>query len=145
MICGTREYLAPEVLSANYSAACDYWQFGCFIYEMLVGLPPFYLQENLFEAIMNEEPNYPGHLSYEAVYLISQLLIKDPTKRLTDPNLIKQHPFFKGVNWANLITKRIKPPYKPKLNSEEDTTHFVPEGQQEQEIEEEFKEEIEQV
>jgi serine/threonine protein kinase len=58
-ICGTREYLAPEVLSGNYSTACDWWQFGCLIYEMLVGLPPFYNREDLFDAIMNDEPNYP--------------------------------------------------------------------------------------
>jgi len=42
-ICGTTEYLAPEVLKGDgYDSSCDWWGFGCIIYEMLVGLPPFY-------------------------------------------------------------------------------------------------------
>lgn len=42
-ICGTTEYLAPEVLIGNgYSYSCDWWSFGCLLYEMMVGVPPFY-------------------------------------------------------------------------------------------------------
>jgi serine/threonine protein kinase len=58
-ICGTSEYLAPEVfLGKGYGMACDWWSFGCLIYEMLTGLPPFYFKSknDLYNAIMNKEP-----------------------------------------------------------------------------------------
>lgn len=43
-LCGTAEYLAPEVLEQNrsYGKQCDWWSFGCVVYEMLTGHPPFY-------------------------------------------------------------------------------------------------------
>ena len=41
-ICGTPDYLAPEVIrSQGYTKAIDWWGLGVLIYEMLVGLPPF--------------------------------------------------------------------------------------------------------
>jgi serine/threonine protein kinase len=48
-ICGTSEYLAPEVfIGKGYGIACDWWSFGCLIYEMLVGLPPFYCKNKKY-------------------------------------------------------------------------------------------------
>jgi len=46
-LCGTAEYLAPEVLEKerSYGKPCDWWSFGCVIYEMLTGHPPFYSQD----------------------------------------------------------------------------------------------------
>lgn len=41
--CGTAEYLAPEVINKKgYTKACDWWSFGCVVYEMLTAIPPFY-------------------------------------------------------------------------------------------------------
>lgn len=57
-LCGTAEYLAPEVLekNRNYGKECDWWSFGCVIYEMLTGHPPFYStdRKKMFEDIKNK-------------------------------------------------------------------------------------------
>lgn len=42
-VCGTKEYLAPEVLKGQaYGKAVDWWALGCLIFESLVGIPPFF-------------------------------------------------------------------------------------------------------
>jgi hypothetical protein len=48
-----------------------------------------------------------------------QLLTRDPTRRLGsgkgDAEEIKRHPFFKDVNWDDVVNKRIPPPYFPQI------------------------------
>ena len=46
LVCGTPEYMAPELLKKEgYSKSIDWWCLGCMIYEMVTGLPPFYIEE----------------------------------------------------------------------------------------------------
>jgi serine/threonine protein kinase len=120
--CGTPEYLAPEVLlGEDYNKSVDWWSLGTLIFEMLTGLPPFYDEDvqKMYNLKMTAELKIPDYVDPSAADLIRKLLQRDPAKRLQDPAEIKQHPFFKGIDWEKLYNKQIVPPYKPPVKSKE--------------------------
>lgn len=127
--CGTSEYLAPEmVLGKAYTECVDWWEFGILIYEMLIGHAPFRSQQlqDLFQRIINDPVVFPcaTHPSPECMEIVQLLLAKDPAERLSNPNVIKQHAWFRGLNWDDLYLKRLTPPYVPHLANPEDISHF---------------------
>lgn len=134
-LCGTAEYLSPEILERQgHGKGTDWWSYGAIIYEMLVGLPPFYSKdrEKLYRNIKHSDPklDYP-FLSESAKDLCSGLLTKDPTKRLGNGENgaanIKNHPWFDCIDWSAVENKQLAPPYKPQLDQEGDVKHFPPE------------------
>lgn len=131
--CGSADYIAPEVLHGKgYGGAVDLWSFGCVIYELLTGFPPFYCTNNdrkeLFRKIERSDPMYPDCLSPAASDLISRLLAKDPNERIgMGENGMRElfdHPFFKSVDWYQLATKQIVPPMVPDVAGPLDTSNF---------------------
>jgi serine/threonine protein kinase len=129
-ICGTPEYLSPEILAKQpHGKAVDWYTLGALCYEMLTGLPPFYTKdrEKLFERIRTAELPYPTYLSPEARSLLEGLLQRDPARRLGsvgDAEEIKNHPFFAGTDWNAVYEKRYVPPFKPTLTSDTDVQYF---------------------
>ncbi|AFR98040.1 classical protein kinase C [Cryptococcus neoformans C23] len=137
--CGTPEFMAPEILlEQRYGRAVDWWAFGVLTYEMLLGQSPFRGEDEdeIFDAILEDEPLYPITMPRDAVSLLQRLLTRDPTRRLGagegDAEEIKQHLFFRDVNFDDVYHKRIPPPYFPVIGNATDTSNFDQEFTREQ-------------
>ncbi|XP_033146077.1 serine/threonine-protein kinase Aurora-3 isoform X2 [Brassica rapa] len=96
-MCGTLDYLAPEMVeNKDHDHAVDNWTLGILCYEFLYGNPPFEAesQKDTFKRIVKIDLSFPDtpNVSAEAKNLISQLLVKDPSKRLSLTKIM-QHPW----------------------------------------------------
>ncbi|KAK5885475.1 hypothetical protein CesoFtcFv8_019180 [Champsocephalus esox] len=129
-VCGTPEYIAPEViLRQGYGKPVDWWAMGIILYEFLVGCVPFFgdTPEELFGQVITDDIVWPEgdeSLPFDAQHLISSLLQTNPLGRLGTGGAfeVRQHSFFTEVNWNSLL--RQKAEFIPHLESEEDTSYF---------------------
>ena len=112
----------------------DWWALGTLMYEMLVGIPPFYhhKQHRMFRMIRKNSVNFPDSkhgftISDQAKDLMNKLLIKDPNARLGKQGGMQEilsHPWFAELNQADVLAKKIPSPYIPKV--ETDLHYFDP-------------------
>uniref|UniRef100_A0A3Q2DGM3 non-specific serine/threonine protein kinase n=1 Tax=Cyprinodon variegatus TaxID=28743 RepID=A0A3Q2DGM3_CYPVA len=129
-VCGTPEYIAPEViLRQGYGKPVDWWAMGIILYEFLVGCVPFFgdTPEELFGQVVSDEIIWPegdDALPADAQDLITRLLRQSPLERLGTGGAseVKQHPFFVGLDWNGLL--RQKAEFIPQLEAEDDTSYF---------------------
>lgn len=109
---GTPDYIAPEVLAQKgYGKECDWWSMGVILYECLVGYPPFYADEPIqtcrkiitWRQSFGFPPEARAVLSPQCMDFIRRLLC-NAENRLGNGSVdeIKQHPWLRGIDWANL-------------------------------------------
>lgn len=108
----------------------DLWTLGILLYEMLVGIPPFFHKNKhqMFYLIQEADVTFPDpvkhkiYVSPNAQSLINGLLQKDKNKRIGAKKGIAevlQHPFFEELDIDALLKKELTPEYMPDINEGE--------------------------
>lgn len=156
---GTPEYVSPEMLlflsrtssssSSNNSKEpsttefdltylMDYWAFGCLIYQLISGIPPFRTEAmtheyEMFEKILSLSYKFVDGFDLIAKDLVEKLLVIDPKQRLGSPlsndedgpsrgvQSVREHPFFSDIRWDNLINQEaplLAPNVQPLIGEE---------------------------
>uniref|UniRef100_A0A6P6Y3W6 [G-protein-coupled receptor] kinase n=1 Tax=Dermatophagoides pteronyssinus TaxID=6956 RepID=A0A6P6Y3W6_DERPT len=121
---GTHGYMAPEVLSKGtaYDSSADWFSLGCMLYKLLKGHSPFRQHKtkdkheiDRMTLTMNVE--LPNSFSNELRNLLEGLLHRDVDKRLgcrgNGADEVKEHPFFKGIDWQLVYLQKYPPTLIP--------------------------------
>jgi len=131
-LCGTPFYIAPEVIRGRgHDKGCDYWSYAVMLHEMITSVTPFKEhatdQMTLFKAIVYGQAKI-SRMNPNAMDLIKRVLITRPSLRLgclagADLDL-KNHQFYSKLDFNDLLEKRIKAPWKPKIKNALDSSRF---------------------
>ncbi len=131
-IIGTPHYMAPEViLGEGYSFQVDIWSIAICMYEFICGGVPFgeSAEEpmDVYLAIINDQMNFPNFCKdNDFKLLMKQMLTKNPISRLSKISQVKNHVWFDGFSWDDLIELKMNPPYLPLLKQELEDNNNIP-------------------
>jgi len=130
-LCGTPEYIAPEVLlNKGHGKGVDWWTLGILMYEMMVGQPPFVDDDpmGIYQQILNGKLNFPRFIERSAKSLIKKMLVADLTKRYGclkgGAADVKKHKFFQGLVFDDMLSKQLAAPVLPLVKDEYDTSNY---------------------
>lgn len=123
-VAGSMAYMAPEVLSRrSYNASVDWWSLGVCLYELIAGRRPFRgaSNEELRASIVGgvHAALWTDLFSPDARDALTKYMDKTPASRLGvrgGLDEIRRHPWFAGVDWAALESKRLTSPWVPDPN-----------------------------
>lgn len=112
---GTAEYVSPELLTQKSACkASDLWAYGCMVYQLLAGRPPFKAGSEYltFQKIVNLEFEFPPGFPPAAKDLVERCLVLDPARRVTVEH-IKNHEFFDGQQFGKQLWRMKAPRLRP--------------------------------
>jgi serine/threonine protein kinase len=132
-LCGTPEYIAPEVLlNKGHGKGVDWWTLGILMYEMLAGQPPFVDDDpmGIYQQILAGKLNFPRYFDRNAKSLIKKLLTADLTKRYGclkgGSDDVKKHKWFRDFDFSLCEDRKLTAPIIPRVSSATDTSNFDP-------------------
>merc|ERR1712032_857613 len=130
-LCGTPEYIAPEVLlNKGHGKPVDWWTLGILIYEMIVGQPPFCDEEpmGIYQKILAGKIYFPKYFDKNAKSLVKKLLVADLSKRYGNLKAgsddILKHKWFATVDFEAQLAFKVDSPYKPAVKDDKDVSNF---------------------
>uniref|UniRef100_A0A8I3SBB3 G protein-coupled receptor kinase n=5 Tax=Canidae TaxID=9608 RepID=A0A8I3SBB3_CANLF len=121
---GTHGYMAPEVLQkgAAYDSSADWFSLGCMLFKLLRGHSPFRQHKTkdkheIDRMTLTVNVELPEAFSPELRSLLEGLLQRDASKRLGchggGAQEVKEHIFFKGIDWQHVYLQKYPPPLIP--------------------------------
>ena len=120
-LCGTPEYMAPEIiLNVGHGRAADWYTLGILMYELTVGRPPFMHNDTyeIFKMTLREQIPFPTGFPSDLKSIIKHVTAHDLSKRygnlINGSEDIKGHRYFKKINFDQLLQMKIEAPYVPK-------------------------------
>lgn len=131
-LCGTPDYLAPEVLvNKGHSYGVDWWALGILIYELLAGYAPFTGNDPLstYKNILARYYKMPHQYFHNNDMDLINGLLQTPEHKRTGcqkggTNDVKAHIWFDGIDWELLEQRKIPPPFAPVIQGKEDISNF---------------------
>jgi len=106
-------------LELGHGKPVDWWTLGIFIYEMIAGIDPFTDEDPMaiYQKILKGKIKFPRNFDKDAKSIVKHLLVADLSKRYGNlkngADDIKNHRWFKEVNYDVLLQKKVTSPYKP--------------------------------
>merc|ERR1719238_1229948 len=130
-LCGTPEYIAPEVLlNKGHGKPVDWWTLGILIYEMIVGQPPFCDEEpmGIYQKILAGKIYFPKYFDKNAKALVKKLVTADLSKRYGNLKAgsddILKHKWFATIDAEKMTKYEMPSPYQVNVKDDNDVSNF---------------------
>ncbi|KAK6473277.1 ribosomal protein S6 kinase-related protein-like [Huso huso] len=107
---GTDHYISPEVLSGGpYNHAADWWSLGILLFSLAAGKFPVSAEpdhSSMLRMVRRSEYDMPSTFSPQLSLLLSELLCKNPVRRLHHLDRFKKQLFFRGTTFDTHLLQK---------------------------------------